>query len=95
MFIDNANELDKWRSSGAQCFRQWCVRPISGFAPLEREEIFGGRSFYKHLAPNGAKATLFSCTSKLNPPMRNDKWKMFCFRRTGHKAMDRQECLSY
>jgi hypothetical protein len=25
------------------------------FAPLERKEIFGGRAFYKHLAPNGAK----------------------------------------
>ena len=27
----------------------------SCFAPLERGEIFRGRAFYKHLAPNGAK----------------------------------------
>ena len=26
------------------------------FAPLERGKSFGGRAFYKHLAPNGAKS---------------------------------------
>jgi hypothetical protein len=83
-FNFEVQQCRSFRSSGAQCFPQWCVRPISGFAPLEREEIFGGRSFYKHLAPNGAKATnnlapngakatMFSCTSKLNPPMTNGK----------------------
>jgi hypothetical protein len=36
------------------------------FAPLEREELFSGRAFYKHLAPNGAKAKTFWCTCKLN-----------------------------
>jgi hypothetical protein len=50
------------------------VRNVSGnsawdrlmFRSLEREEIFGGRASYKHLAPNGAKARTICCTSKLN-----------------------------
>ena len=37
------------------------------FAPLERGEVFRSPAFYEHLAPNGAKQTMFSCTSKLNP----------------------------
>ena len=38
------------------CFRQWYVVADLCFAPLERGESFGGRVFYKHLAPNGAKS---------------------------------------
>src|ERR1051325_6594076 len=41
------------------CYRkQFCTAPeiYSSFAPLERRESFRGRSFYKHLAPNGANS---------------------------------------
>jgi hypothetical protein len=33
------------------------------FAPLERGKSFAGRAFYKHLAPNGRRATMFCCTT--------------------------------
>jgi len=38
--------------------KQFCTAPEtqSFFAPLERREIFRGRSFYKHLAPAWAKS---------------------------------------
>jgi hypothetical protein len=40
-----------------------------GFAPLERGEAFGGRAFYKHLAPLGRSNNDARCTSTLSPPI--------------------------
>jgi hypothetical protein len=65
MFIDNA--MNSIVGAPAERNVLAMVRaPTSGFAPLEREEIFSGRAFYKHLAPNGAKARMFCFASKLN-----------------------------
>jgi hypothetical protein len=55
IFIDDALNPINWRSSGAQCFHLGRETALC-FAPLERGKSFGARSFYKHLAPNGAKS---------------------------------------
>ena len=48
---------------------KWYARPTYVSLRWSEEKSLGGRAFYKHLAPNGAKATMFCCTSKLNPPV--------------------------
>ena len=66
MFIDNAmNPILALQRSAM--FPAMVRETDLCFAPLERGEIFGGRAFYKHLAPNGAKATMFCCIQNLNP----------------------------
>ena len=55
MFIDMP-EPDHSRSGKAQCFRSWSgSRPYVSLRWSE-EKSFCSRAFYKHLAPNGAKA---------------------------------------
>jgi hypothetical protein len=54
MFIANVMNPTP-RSSGAQCLLNGIE---TGLPPLERDS-FGGRAFYKHLAPNGAKNNNF------------------------------------
>src|SRR5687768_15904399 len=66
MFID-IPEPDHSRSGNAQCFRSWSgSRPYVSLRWSE-EKSFCSRAFYKHLASNGAKATMVCCTSRLNP----------------------------
>jgi hypothetical protein len=47
MFIETGCVHDP-RSRGAQCFRRWPKSRVCCFAPLEREESFAARVFYKH-----------------------------------------------
>jgi hypothetical protein len=55
MFIDNAlNPIT--RAPAERNVSHIGPETDSCFAPLERGKSYGGRAFYKHLAPNGAKS---------------------------------------
>jgi len=53
MFVDNAlNPITRAPAERNHLGRETNLC----FAPLERGKSYGGRAFYKHLAPNGAKS---------------------------------------
>src|ERR1051325_7857839 len=57
-------------AGASACYRkQFCTAPEthSSFAPLERREIFRGRAFYKHLAPNGRRSHKTLLHFKVDP----------------------------
>jgi len=54
------------------CYQAVCTAQAITHLSLgwSKEKPFRGRAFYKHVAPNGARATRLCCNSKLNPPSR-------------------------